>query len=238
MTAPRKPTSRPKSPSRTAARARSRRASRSATWPPHRPRRRWRKRHEGAERSRDRRRRRAARGRGRLAVVRRGQGGQRRLLRHPQGGNPRHHRAERRRQDLDAQRHQRLLSSAARPHHLQGPDPFPDEALRGGGRRHRPHLPERRLVPRHDRARQHHGRPLAQDEQEPVLAIAALRPGHARGGRAPQARRGDHRLPATSRKSAARRSAGCLTACRSASSLAARSPWSPSCFCSTSRWPA
>jgi branched-chain amino acid transport system ATP-binding protein len=30
-------------------------------------------------------------------------------LRHPQGRDPRHHRAQRRRQDLDAQLHQRLL---------------------------------------------------------------------------------------------------------------------------------
>jgi hypothetical protein len=40
---------------------------------------------------------------------------QRRLLRHPQGRDPRHHRAERRRQDLDAQLHQRLLPAEQRP---------------------------------------------------------------------------------------------------------------------------
>ena len=33
-----------------------------------------------------------------------------------------------------------------------------DAAARGGARRHRPHVPERRAVSRHDRARQHHGR--------------------------------------------------------------------------------
>ena len=32
--------------------------------------------------------------------------------------------------------------------------------------------------------------------------------------------------------------AACLTACRNASSSPARSPWSPSCCFSTSRWPA
>ena len=34
----------------------------------------------------------------------------------------RHHRPQRRRQDVDAQRHQRLLPSAGGPHHLQGPE--------------------------------------------------------------------------------------------------------------------
>ena len=98
-------------------------------------------------------------------VVRRREGAQRRLLRHPQGRNPRHHRPERRRQDLDAQRHQRLLSAAAGPHHLQGRDARADAAARGGAWRHRAHVPERRAVPRHDRARQHHGRPHAEDAQ-------------------------------------------------------------------------
>ena len=55
-----------------------------------------------------------------LAVLRRRARDPRRLLRHPQGRDPRHHRAERRRQDVDAQRHQRLLSSAGGHDHLQG----------------------------------------------------------------------------------------------------------------------
>ena len=37
--------------------------------------------------------------------------------------------------------------------------------------------------------------------------------------------------------SARSRSASCPTDCRSGSSSAARSPWSPICCCSTSRWP-
>ena len=41
-----------------------------------------------------------------------------------------------------------------------------------------------------------------------------------------------------SRQSARSRWRGCRTGCRSASSSAARSPWSPTCSCSTSRWPA
>ena len=105
-------------------------------------------------------------------------------------------------------------------------------------RRHRPHLPERRAVQGHERARQHHGRPHAEDAARHPLAGAAVRSGAARGDRASPPRRGDHRLP---RDPAHPQDAGrqaCPTACRSASSSAARSRWSPSCCCSTSRWPA
>ena len=62
--------------------------------------------------------------------------------------------------------------------------------------RHRPHLPERRLVPRHDRARQHHDRPhAARCSAGFFWQAAAVRAGACRGDRAPPARRGDHRLP-------------------------------------------
>ena len=109
-----------------------------------------------------RRRRGAALDRERVAVVRRRARDPRRVVRHHEGRGPRHHRPERRRQDLDAQRHQRLLSPAAGPHHLQGRDAArkmrPYDAA---ARRHRPHLPERRAVQGHERARQHHGRPHA-----------------------------------------------------------------------------
>ena len=60
----------------------------------------------------------------------------------------------------------------------------------------------------------------------------------ARGDRAPPQGRGDHRLPGDRSTSGARPSASCPTACRSGSSSAARWRWSPSCCCSTSRWPA
>ena len=56
-------------------------------------------------------------GRERLARFRRRESGQRRIVRHPQGRDPRHHRSERRRQNLDAQHHQRLLSSQQGPSH-------------------------------------------------------------------------------------------------------------------------
>ena len=119
----------------------------------------------------------AAVGRGRVAVVRRREGGERRLVRHPQGRNPRDHRPERRRQDVDAQRHQRLLPSAGRPHHLQGPGAPAHAPVRRGARRHRAHVPERGAVQGHDGARQHHDRPHAQDAARAVLAA------HPRSGR-------------------------------------------------------
>ena len=62
-------------------------------------------------------------------------------------------------------------------------------------RRHRAHVPERRAVPRHDGARQHHRRALAADAPQLLLAAAAPRPRDGRGGRAPPARRGHHRVP-------------------------------------------
>ena len=117
---------------------------------PRRRPRRWRRPHEGAGRQR-RRGTEALLSVENVSLAFGGvQGAHRRVLRHPQGRDPRHHRPERRRQDLDAQRHQRLLSSAGRPHHLQGRDARRDAPVRGGARRHRAHLPERRAVPRHD----------------------------------------------------------------------------------------
>ena len=103
----------------------------------------------------------------------------RRFLRHLQRRDPRDHRAERRRQDVDAQYHQRLLSPAAGPYHFQGRDTLQDAAARGGLWRHRAHVSERGAVSRHDRARQHHGRPLSENAQQLFLAIAAPRSGNA-----------------------------------------------------------
>ena len=103
--------------------------------------------------------------------------------------------------------------------------------------RHRAHLPERRAVPRHDGARQHHGRPHPEDEQELLLAVAAPRPGLPRRSSTATGR-GDHRLPKDTGDPTRPRLADCPTACRSGSSSAARSPSSPICCCSTSRWPA
>ena len=110
----------------------------------------------------DRGRRDDPRGRERVAGVRRREGDHRRVVRHPQGRNPRDHRPERRRQDLDAQRHQRLLSRRSRAaSRSRAQTRAKMRPLRGRERRHRAHVPERRAVPRHDGARQHHGGPLA-----------------------------------------------------------------------------
>ena len=189
-------------------------------------------------RRRDPRRRRAAVARERVAVVRRRAGAARCLLRHPQGRDPRHHRPQRRRQDVDAQRHQRLLSPAGRRDHLQGQAAARHAPLHRRQPGHRPHLPERRPVQGHVDARQHHDRPHPED------AARHPGPGHLLG------RRRSARRSATARRSSAssissrsstsarRRSASCPTGCRSASSSAARSPRSPSCCCWTSRWPA
>ena len=72
----------------------------------------WRPRNESARPPVARQGRRAARGRERVAALRRREGAHRRVLRHPQERDPRHHRPQRRRQDLDAQLHQRLLLPA------------------------------------------------------------------------------------------------------------------------------
>ena len=73
-------------------------------------------------------RRHPACGRACFAVVRRRESDFRRVVRHPQRRGPSDHRAERRRQDLDAQRGQRLLSSAARRDPLARPGAFAHEA--------------------------------------------------------------------------------------------------------------
>jgi hypothetical protein len=65
-----------------------------------------------------------------------------------------------------------------------------------------------------------------------------LRTGGKRGDRAPQKGRGHHRF---SRDPGDPQDAGwplCPMACKSGSSWAVRWPWSPICFCWTSRWPA
>ncbi len=95
-----------------------------------------------------------------------------RLLRYPKRGNPRHHRPQRRRQDLDAQRHQRLLSAAKRTHPVSRRGALAHAPLRSGEPGHRAHLPERRAVQGHDDARQHHDRSQSAHEERPVLAGA------------------------------------------------------------------
>ena len=114
-----------------------------------------------------------------------------------------------------------------------------DASLRRRARRHRAHLPERRAVQGHERARQHHGGPHAEDAPRLLLAAAAGRAGAQR--RRWSTATGSRRSSTSSKSSTIRKvpgRRGCPTACRSASSSAARSPWSRICCCSTSRWPA
>ena len=125
-TAPPRRRSPPKSPTRTAARASSPEPRASSTRRPTR------KPTEALRGMSERGRRHSACGRERLAVLRRRARDIGRVVRHPQRRDPRHHRPERRRQDLDAQRGQRLLSSAGGPDHLSRPHAFAHEAARGG----------------------------------------------------------------------------------------------------------
>ena len=183
-------------------------------------------------------RRRPALARERVAVLRRREGDARRLLRHPQGRDPRHHRPQRRRQDVDAQRHQRLLSPAGGHDHVQGQAAPRHAALSRRQPGHRPHVPERRAVQGHVDARQHHDGAHAEDAARPRSAHM-LHWGPAQREEISTARRSSaSSISSRSRTSARCRSASCPTACRSASSSAARWPWSRSCCCSTSRWPA
>ena len=114
-----------------------------------------------------------------------------------------------------------------------------DAALRGGARRHRPDIPERRAVQGHDRrsTTSWPGRTL---KMRRGLFWQLLRHGPALKEEVEHRRkgRGHHRFPRNPAHPQGRRSASCPTACRSASNSAARLPWSPICCCSTSRWPA
>src|SRR5439155_773719 len=136
----------------------------------------------------------AARGRRRQRAVRRPRRGQPGEPGHRPGGNSGDHRAQRRRQDDAAQRHQRVLPS------VRGTDRVrlhrPNDAESPGRRRarHRPDLPERRPLQGHDRARQHHDRPPAEDAGELPAGSALLGPGPAPGAGASRLRGAHHRL--------------------------------------------
>jgi hypothetical protein len=170
-------------------------------------------------------------------ALRRRQGADRHQLQRARARDPRHHRPQRRRQELDAQLHQRRLHAAGGQHHLPRQDLQPHEQPPGGRDGHRAHLPEPGAVQGHERARQHHDRAQPEDEEQPLPAGAALGPA--------EREEIEHREKVEEiidfleiqafRKTPVGR---CPTACRSASTWAARWPWSRRCCCSTSRWPA
>ena len=131
-----------------------------------------------------------------LALVRRREGAQRRELRRAPGGDPRHHRPQRRRQVVDAQRHQRRVSPAAGHGTLPGrgaPEHGPAPRRRAG---RGSHVPEHRAVQGHDGARQHHDRAQSEDARHAARAGDLPGPQPAGGTGAPCQGRGDHRLPA------------------------------------------
>ncbi len=193
--------------------------------------------HESAGGLRDCGRRYAARAGERVAGVRWRQSGDRRFLRHPQRRDPRHHRPKWRRQDIDAQRHQRLLPPAARPHHLQGPNAYKNAPVRCRARRHRAHVSERRAVQGYDGARQHHGGSHAQDAPWLLLAGHKDRARPCRRGGAPPPRRGNHRFSEDPAHPPCPGRPVAVWTCRSASNSGGRWLWSRTCCCSTSQWP-
>ena len=177
--------------------------------------------------------------RGRQLVVRCRAGAGRRQHRGLRGRNPRHHRPQRRRQDLAAQRHQRRLSPPAGPPGVHGPaPPAQPAALSRRPPGHRAHLSERGVVQGHEHPRQPHDRARAAHAQRPAEPGAVLGPRAARGGRAPGVRRAGDRLSGDRGHSQDAGRAPAVRPAESASSWAA--PWPPSraCCCSTNPWPA
>ena len=111
----------------------------------------------------------------------------------------------------------------------------PHEAAAQG---HRPHLPERGAVPRHDDAGQHHDRAADADAPQPVLAGDPQGAGRSGGAGAPRLCRAHHRL---SRDRGDPQGAGRPARLRTAEAGRTRRGrwrWSRNCCCSTSRWPA
>ena len=157
-------------------------------------------------------------------------------LRRPRARGARDHRPQRRGQELDAERDQRRLPSAAGNDHLprQGAARHGHARRRGAG--HRAHVPEHRAVPRHDGARQHHDRPQPQDEGDVSRAGDLVGPRAARGARAPAQGRGGDRVP---RDPAHPQDAGRAAALRTAEARRARPRArrrAARCCCWTSRW--
>ena len=174
-----------------------------------------------------------------LAALRRRAGADEYLLRRARARDPRHHRPERRRQELDAQRHQRHLRAAGR-----AASPFAASACRDMTPTHAAELGIARTFQNIALFRGMSvldnimaGRKPA-DARDLPGRRAAVAARAARGDRAPRSGRGDHRLPRDRAhpQDAGRR--GCPTGCRSGSSSAARWPPSRRSCCSTSRWPA
>ena len=133
--------------------------------------------------------------RGHSSQLRWREGDRRRRLRRQSRRDLVDHRAERRRQELDAERDQRLLSSVARPDLFRGQGPHAPARGRRRPAGLRPHVPEHRALQGDVDARQHHDRALAQDQRQLPVGRAVLGVRAEGGDEAARARREDHRLP-------------------------------------------
>src|SRR3954468_3827620 len=183
-TAARACTSRPRCATRTGAPEAYLRTSGSPTPRPSRPRRRGEPPDRGAPYSRRR-----------FPLIRGCESALRRFVRRAQPRGSRHHRPQRGRQELDAQRAERRVPAAEGPHPLPRPRVPQHGPPRGGVHGHRPHLPEHRALQGHDGARQRHDRPQPQDALQLRRAGAVDRARAPRGDGASARGRGDHRLP-------------------------------------------
>ena len=170
-----------------------------------------------------------------LARVRRREGAGGHQLRRARARGARDHRPQRRRQELDAERDQRRLPSAAGHHHL----PRQEAARHGHARRrgagHRAHVPEHRAVQGHDGARQHHDR--AQPEDERNFLQQAIWWGRARSEELVHRRKVEQvidflEIEHIRKTPVGRLPYGLQKRVELARALAAE----PSCCCSTSRW--
>ena len=123
------------------------------------------------------------------------------------------------------QLHQPHLSGRG-PHPLSRQRHLRPVAARGRQARHRPHLPARRAVPAHERARQHHDRPPRASRHQPAAADAVPRP-RCGARRCAIARRSSASSSSWSwRACATRMRARCPSASRRSSGWPARWRWS------------
>ena len=121
--------------------------------------------------------------------------------------------------------------------HLPRPDLQPHELAPGGRDGHRAHLPEPGAVQGHERARQHHDRPQPEDEEQPFQQ--AIRWGPAEREEIAHREFVERIIDFLEIQAYRKTPVGRLPyGLQSASTWAARWPWSRRCCCSTSRWPA
>ena len=158
-------------------------------------------------------------------------------LRHPPRRDPRHDRAQRRRQDHLLQRDHRRLPAQLRLGDLRRRPARPHQAPPDHPKGHRPHVPEHPAVRRDDRAGERHGRhrrPAPHVGAGRARAHPAAPPrGEARRSNAPRRCCTSSASPTAAR----RRRRTCPTATSGGSRSPARWPPNRSCCASTNRPP-